>query len=604
VNRDVAPATGGRDAAWRQVRAILRPWRGLIVLIAVGVLIAEALAVVPPLLMQRIIDDHLTAGVAEGLLALALLYLAATAGARGVDFAVIYLTAYVAQSGLCDLRVRLVDHLLRLPLSYYDLTPRGDAISRCTADVETVETLFTTGVASLITRLAQLVTAAVAMFVLSPRLATVALLLVPPLAVITRFFQVHIRDAERDRRRSIGQLNIQLEEVLSGVEVVRAFHQEGHLLVRFRRALRDTVRAYGRALSYNVFYTPLLTVLVAACVALLLWAGTGGLGWDLGISIGTLTAFVLLFQRFYDPIRNLGEDWQTVQSALSGIERIVEVLEVPLEDSTRAAPASAASDDDGLAIAVDNVRFGYLSDRPVLHGFTLRVRAGEYVAIVGRTGSGKTSLVRLLAGLYAPWSGTVRVADQDPAALPDDRRRRVIGVVPQTVQLFSGSVLDNLTLGDASVSQDQVERASRMTGVDRIVASLPHGRETVLRGEGGGEGVQLSEGQRQLLTLTRALVWDPAVLLLDEATAAVDSVSEAAFAAALRRAMRGHDGRQRAVITVAHRLSTAREADRVVVLEGGRIVDEGAPDVLIAQGGRFAAMVELEQAGWDWRAEF
>jgi len=598
------PATSSRrNAAWREIRALLRPWRGLIALIALCVLLTEAFAVVPSLLMRRIIDDHLTPGIREGVLSLALLYLGATAAAQGLDFVATYLIAHVAQNALRGLRVRLFAHLQRLPLGYYDRTPLGDAISRCTTDVETVDTLFATGVSSLITRLVQLIAAAVAMANLSPRLSLLALLLIPPLGVVTRFFQVHIRDAEGERRRAIGLLNVHLQETLSGVEVVRAFAREQAFVAHFRRALRDTVRAYGRALSYNVFYTPLLTVLVASCVALLLWAGTGGLGVNWGLSMGTLTAFILLFQRFFDPIRNLGEDWQTVQTALSGIERIVQVLEIPAEAKPSDA-MSAIPHLDGSAIEMRDVVFGYLPDRPVLHSLSLAVQPGEHVALVGRTGAGKSSALHLLAGLYAPWSGQVRVAGIDPCALSDDQRRHVMGVVPQTVQLFSGTVLDNLVLGDVSVPREQVVRTARMTTVDRFVSLLPQGYDTPLSGMGRGEGVQLSEGQRQLLSLTRALVWDPDVLLLDEATAAVDNASEAEFRSALCAAM-GDDGeRRRAVITVAHRLSTAREADRVVVLEEGRVAEEGSPEELIRQGGRFAALVELEAAGWDWRAGF
>jgi ATP-binding cassette subfamily B multidrug efflux pump len=248
-----------------------------------------------------------------------------------------------------------------------------------------------------------------------------------------------------------------------------------------------------------------------------------------------------------------------------------------------------------------DVVFGYLPSRPVLHGLTLRVRPGEHVALVGRTGAGKSSAVRLLAGLYAPWSGQVRVAGLDPRLLPDDERRRVVGVVPQTVQLFSGTVLDNLTLDDGAVPRESVQRAAQITTVDRFVSALPQGYDTLLSGVGRGEGVRLSEGQRQLLSLARALVWDPVVLLLDEATAAVDNASEAEFRAALRAAMESDVGRQRVVITVAHRLSTAREADRVVVLEDGQIVEQGAPEELIRRGGKFAALVELEAAGWAWQ---
>jgi ATP-binding cassette subfamily B protein len=587
------------------------------------VLGAEAFAVIPPLLMARIIDDHLAAGVLNGVLALALLYLGTRALAEGLDFAVTYLTGIVAQKTLRDLRVRLFDHLQRLPLSYYDRTPLGDAISRCTADVDTVDTLFTTGISRLLTRMVQLITALAAMVLLSPPLALFALALIPPLALVTRFFQVHIRDAERDRRREIGALNVHLQETLGGVEVVRAFAREDRFCAGFRQALARTLRAYGRALSYNVFYSPLLTVLVAAGVAFLLWVGTGGTGLSLSISIGTLTAFVLLFQRFFEPIRNLGEDWQTVQSASTGIERIVQVLEIPIEqaaaleqrpvaleqqaaaaEDVSAAPATSTSPrGDGAVVELRDLVFGYLPDHPVLHGITLHVQPGEHLALVGRTGAGKSTAISLLCGLYAPWTGRVSVAGIDPRELSDAARRRVVGAVPQVVHLFGGTVWDNLTLGDPSAPRELVERAARMAGVDRFVSALPAGYDTRLSGTGRGKGVQLSEGQQQLISLARALVWDPALLLLDEATAAVDNVSEAEFRAALHSALQGDDGRQRAAITVAHRLSTAREADRVVVLDGGRVVEQGTPEDLIRLGGKFAAMVELEAAGWDWRTD-
>jgi ATP-binding cassette subfamily B multidrug efflux pump len=592
-------ATSTHVTAWSEMRRLLHPWRGQIALIALGVLVFEGLTVIPPLLVQRIVDKHLAPGLPAGILALALLYLAAAVLAESVDFGVSYLTAWVAQRALCNLRVDLFAHLQRLPLDYYDRTPLGDVISRCTADVETVDTLFTTGVSGLLLRLVQLVTAFAAMVSLSPRLALLAVLLLPPLALATRFFQVHIRDAERERRRAIGLLNVYLQETLSGVEVVRAFGREETFVARFRRALRETVAAFWRAESYNMYYTPSLTVLVALCVALLLWSGTGGLGYARGLSMGTIIAFILLFQRFFDPVRNLGEDWQTVQSALSGVERIVQVLQIPTE--TVVPAGDDAQPGTEATVELRGVTFGYLAGCPVLREIDLAVHAGEHVALVGPTGAGKSSLVRLLGGLYAPWSGRVRVAGLDSRALSDVERRGVIGVVPQAVQLFSGTIWDNLTLDDPSAPRQAVERAAQMAGVDRFVAALSQGYDTPLSGVGRGKGVQLSEGQQQLLSLARALVWDPAVLLLDEATAAVDSAGEAEFRAALRAAIRGDDRRQRVAITVAHRLSTAREADRVIVLDNGRIVEQGRPDDLVRRDGQFAALVELEEAGWDWR---
>ena len=586
-------------STWGEVRRLLHPWRGQILLITLSVLIFEGLSVIPPLLLQRIIDEHLVPGLPTGILILALLYLAATVLAELVNFGVTYLTAWVAQHALCNLRVDLFAHLQRLPLVYYDHTPLGDVISRCTADVDTVDTLFTNGVSNLLLRLVQLITTFTAMVLLSPRLSILSALLLPPLALATRFFQSHIRDAERQRLKAIGLLNVYLQETFSGMEVIRAFNREETMIARFRRTLRETVVAFWKSESYNMYYTPSLTVLVALCVALLLWSGTGGLGqaWDL--SIGTIIAFIILFQRFFEPVRNLGEDWQTVQSALSGLERIMQVLQTPIETSI--STGNGLQPVAGALVELHDVTFGYLVDHPVLHDINLSVHPGEHVALVGRTGAGKSSMIHLIAGLYAPWSGSVSLGALDPCRLPDNQRRNVVGMVPQVVQLFSGTVWENLTLGDPSVSRQGVKRAAKTAGVDRFVSSLPEGYDTLLSGVGGGMGLQLSDGQQQLLSLARALVWDPSVLLLDEATSAVDNASEADFRAALQAAIRGDDGGQRAAITVAHRLSTAHEANRVIVLDNGRIVEQGSPDDLIRRGGWFAALVELEEAGWDWR---
>ena len=508
-----------------------------------------------------------------------------------------YLTARVAQGALHNLRVRLFTHLQTLPMLYYDQTPLGDIISRCTADVDTVDTLFSTGVASLVANLLQLATTAAAMLALSVQLSGIAVLVLPALAAITQFFRVRVRDAERANRAAVGLMNTHLQETLSGVEAIRAFRREPVFVARVREALRQVIAAYNRSTAYNSFYPPLMAILSSLIVALLLWIGAGGSVAAWGISIGTLTAYVLLFRRFFTPIISLGDDWQTVQSALAGLERIAQVLAIPSEPLPSTA-AGAQGDSADPAIELREATFGYAAGRPVLHDLSLQARRGEHVALVGRTGAGKSSALHLLAGLYAPWSGQVSVAGRDPRTLDPEERRRVIGIVPQTVQLFSESVFDNLTLGDATVRPAEVEHAAAIAGADDFIRALPQGYDTLLSGAGGGGGAQLSAGQRQLLALARALVWNPRVLLLDEATAAIDSASEAAFRTALRADTAGSG---RAVLTVAHRLSTAREADRVLVMDAGRVVEAGTPAELMRRGGRFAAMVELEAAGWDWR---
>jgi ATP-binding cassette, subfamily B, multidrug efflux pump len=597
----------------RELWAMLAPWHRWLALVGVSVLLGAVLELVPPLLVKQIVDEHLARGQSQGLLWIAALYLGATAAVQAMGFLTEYLTATIAQGVLRTLRVRLFAHLQTLPLGYYDRTPLGDTISRCTADVETVSTLFTTatiggavasaaGVASgtsgaaVLLGVVRLATIAMAMVALSPLLSLVAALAAVPVALVTRLFQVRVRDAERASRRAVGLQNTHLQETLGGVEVIRALGSEATFIARFRMALRDGLWAYNRATVYSALYVPLMVILSTLAMALVLWVGVAGrdILVSLDISLGTLTAFVLLLQRFFVPMMTLGNEWQTVQAALAGLERIFQVLALPCEAAAPESPRQMPYR-SRVAIEMREVCFGYRPDRPVLRHVSLTAHPGEHIVLVGRTGAGKSSVLHLLGGLYTPWSGTVRVAGADPSVLTDGERRRAMGVVLQVVQLFQATVFDNLTLGDGAVSREAVERAAAIAGADAFIEALPQGYDTRL-----GSGVQLSAGQRQLLALTRALVWDPAVLLLDEATAAVDSVSEAAVRAALRAAvMSSH----RAVLTVAHRLATAQDADRVLVMEAGRIVEVGPPEELIRRGGRFAALLELEAAGWDWQMD-
>jgi ATP-binding cassette subfamily B protein len=576
-------------------------------MVCLSVLVGALLELAPPLLLRNIVDEQLVLGRSQGLFLLAALFLAATAAVQVMVFATEYLTAIVAQLVLRSVRVQLFAHLQRLPMSYYDQTPLGDTISRCTADVEAVSTLFSTVSAgggggggtsgsTVLMGVVRLITIGIAMVVLSPLLSLVAALTVVPVVVVTRFFQIRVRAAERANRRAVGMQNTHLQEALGGVEVIRSFASEATFISRFRIALHDGLAAFNRATIYSAIYTPLMIILAGLAMALVLWLGIAAPGplSSLDISIGTITAFILLFQRFFVPISSLGNEWQTVQAALSGLERIFQVLGLPAEE-TEPVNLRSADDPRGPAIEMRGVSFGYQTGRPILQDVSLVVQPGETLALVGRTGAGKSSLLHLLGGLYSPWSGSVRIAGEDPSRLIEEDRRRLIGVVPQVVQLFSGTVFDNLTLGDESVSRDAVQRAATVAGADSFIQNLPNGYDTML-----GRGVDLSGGQRQLLALARALVWDPSVLLLDEATAAIDSASEAAFRAALRASVSSQD---RAVLTVAHRLSTAREADRVLVMEDGRIVEEGSPEDLVRQQGRFAALLELEAAGWDWRVD-
>lgn len=594
---EIKPANTQRSSTRSQVLGLLAPRRLRILVIGLTILIGAGLELVPPLVLKQIIDNHLTPRNPNGIWLLAFIYLASVAGVQAMSFLTNYLTAYTAQGALYDLRVRLYRHLQRLPIRYYDQTPLGDTISRCTADIDTIDTLFSSGVAGLLTDLVRLVTVTAAMIVLSPILALISVLVVPPLLWITNAFRLRIRDAERQNRAAVGMMNTHLQETFGGVEVIRAFGREPVFVASFRRVLERTLKAYNDAARYSSLYSPIMQILMAASIALLLWGGARASLNHWSISLGTLTAFVLLFKRFFDPITSVGEEWQTVQSAFSGAERIFQVLDLPTEEQTSGANSSSPRTAEGINIR--NLTFGYAAGQPVLQNVTFSVAPGEHVALVGRTGAGKSSILSLLGGLYTPWEGTIQIAGLNPSQIEEVDRRRVLGIVPQAVQLFSGSVLENLTLNDPEVSFEAVEHAVRIAGAEALIQSFPNGYETSIS-NGSGGGIQLSSGQRQLLSLARALVWDPAVLLFDEATSAIDSASEAAFRQALQAETSRH---QRAILTVAHRLSTAREADRVIVIDHGRILEMGTPEDLIRKGSRFAALLELEAAGWDWHAE-
>ncbi len=592
-------ATGARTSVARSLLSLMTQRQGSVMLVGLLVLAAAAFELVPPLIIRNIVDRHLTVGRADGLPALALLYLSGVAAMQLMTFLYGYLAAAVAQGALSDLRTRLFAHLQRLPVSYFDRTPIGDVISRCTADVDTLDTVFSSGVAVLLANLVRLVTVGLAMVSLSPMLSLIAASIVAPLVLITRVLQVRVRRAERENRRAVGTINTRLQEDLRSIEVIRAFGREPEFVGGFRQVLGTGLAASNRSSFYSALYTPVTAILSAIAVAALLAAGAQQTVGAMGLSLGTLTAFLLFLQRFFQPITALGEEWQTVQGAMAGAERIFGILALAPDRAAGPERAPAGAERATRSVVLDHVLFGYAEGRPVVHGLSLRARAGDHVALVGRTGAGKTSALHLIAGLYRPWAGRVEVAGHDPTGLAEAERNRLLGVVPQVVQLFSGTVFDNLTLGDVSVTEDAVYEAAAVAGADSFIRALPRGYRTVLSGGGSGPGVHLSAGQRQLVALARALVHRPGVLLLDEATAAIDNASDAAFRAALRERVLP---RGCTVVTVAHRLTTALEADRVIVLDKGRIVEEGAPAALVASKGRLAALVELEAAGWDWRS--
>lgn len=566
-------------------RSLRVQWRMLTALIGV-VLTAMALEAVPPLVLQRLIDQHLSIGVTTGIWALAIVYLLAIFAQRAVIFAQNYCTSVVGQDILHRLRLALSQHFRDLPLRYFDATPVGDIMSRSTADVEAVNTLFTSGVVSVMADSLRVVGVLAAMFSLNIHLTLVTLIVVPIILAITEFFRRNIRSAERSTRKAVSRINSTFQESLTGIRVIHTFGQEQTFQQVLAGDLSLFLRAVNKASLFNSFFSPAMDILKGSLTVALLWIGIAAQGKDV-ISLGVIVAFVQLVARLFSPLTALSDEYQTIQQALAGAERINEVLQQPVEERPGWADLPPTIQGE---VVIQQLQFGYATGREVLHQINLTVKPGERVAIVGRTGAGKTSLLSLLAGVYAPWTGSITIDGVDPRRIPPEQRRTLLGVVPQAIQLFDGSIRDNITLGDADISQEAIVHTAQTVGLHEFICSLPQGYDTYL----GAGGTKLSHGQEQLLSLMRALVMNPAVLLLDEPTSGLDADTEQRLYEAVRA-----ESSKRTTITISHRLGGVMDAERVIVMANGQIVQDGTPEQLTVQDGWYAMMRALESLGWQ-----
>lgn len=571
------------------------------------------LSFVPPLLVRRLIDQHLAAGIVAGLWRLATLYLSAYLAGAVVGFCQSYLTTWIGERLLLQLRLMLTGHFGRLPIGYFNRTPAGEIISRVTSDVDSVSNLFSSGLLNAFTELFRIGGVFVGMYIISPRLLLLSLAVVPVIYAFSDWFRRHMFEAEMRIRRSVGSLNAFIQETLNGLRVIKSFGREARYAELFQGPLADNVRVSNTAAFYVSAFPCVMQLLRAAIIGAVVWAGARTAVTDtLAITIGGLAAMVDLLGRMLDPVEAIANEVQVLQQAFAGLSRLAELMSVEPEargelerlgqDGTAVAAAQVAiapSSGTGgpppllsqarRSIELDGVGFGYREGQPVVNHISLSVAPGAKAAIVGRTGAGKTTIMNLIAGLYAPWGGQVRVAGYDPHRLDPDDRRRLIGVVPQTPAIFEGTVHDNITLGDDAIPAADVEEASRLVGLHEHVERLAAGYQTVL----GAGGIRLSHGQNQLLSIARAVVCRPPVLLLDEPTSGMDTETEARVFAALRAA-----SLDRTIITISHRVSGIIDADVVFVLANGRVVQSGTPAELGGRQGWYAVFRQLEELGW------
>jgi ABC-type multidrug transport system fused ATPase/permease subunit len=569
----------GEDERARKLRGLLellRPYRGRVVLTVVAMLVATAAALVPPYLAGRAIDDGIREGDVGALNVIVALFVASALVNWGATYVQTYLVNWVGQRALQDLRGRIFAHLERLSIGFHSRNKAGVLISRLTNDVQALDQLVTDGVVTLFSASLTLLGTAAILVALDPALALVTFATLPVLLVGSVVFRIAAAGAYRLTREKIAYVTAYLQETLSGVRVVRAFGQEPRHQDRFAELNEENREANMKTVYLNAAYFPSVELLSAvATTVILLYGGARAL--DGAVTIGVLVSFVFYLQSFFDPIQQLSQLYTTYQAGMAALDKVFELLDEEPELADK--PAAVELPPVRGEIRFEAVSFSYGGDEEwALRDVDLTVPPGQTVALVGATGAGKSTIAKLVARFYDPTEGRVLVDGHDLRDVTERSLRSQLGVVPQEGYLFSGTIRDNIAFGRSDMRDEEVREAAAAVGAEEFVERLPDGYDT----EVGERGGHLSAGQRQLVAFARAAAADPRILILDEATSNVDVHTESRIEHGLRRLLAG-----RTAIVIAHRLSTIRGAGRIVVLDSGRIVEQGTHDELIDAGGRY-----------------
>ncbi|HEY5942062.1 MAG TPA: ABC transporter ATP-binding protein [Solirubrobacterales bacterium] len=577
----------GEDRRGHKVRWMitqLRPYRGRVALMFVGLLAATAAGLAPPYLAGRAIDDGILGGDIAALNWIVITFLAVSLIYAAASFLQTYMVGWVGTRVLQDLRERVFTHIQSMPIGFFTRRSPGVLISRMTNDIEALNQLVTTGVVTMFSSTLTLFGVVVILLLLDVKLALVTFLTFPLLMIASLVFRVVSAGAYKATRERIAAITAYLQESLSGVRVVRSFGQEPRHLDEMT-ALNEANRAVNMKTVYlNASYFPAVEMLSAIGTAvILLYGGTQAI--NDAIHVGVIVTFVGYLNTFFEPIQQLSQLYTTYQQGMAALDKIFDLLETEPE----MVDAPDAIDPGPLRgeIELESVWFSYAEegesgvDTWAMRDVDLHVPPGQTLALVGATGAGKSTFAKLVARFYDPQKGVVRVDGHDLRTLQQQALRRQLGIVPQEGFLFSGSVRENVAFGRPEASSDEVEAAIATVGATEFVAALPDGLDTQV----GERGIQLSAGQRQLVAFARALLAEPRILILDEATSNVDVRTEKTIERGLERLLHG-----RTAIVIAHRLSTIRRAGKIVVLEGGEIAEQGTHDELIAAGGAYSKL--------------
>lgn len=571
--------------AVRRMWGYLRRQRAALIVTAIMVVGSTLLNIAGPYLLTLAIDRYIIPGDLNGLMGISLLMLLVYGATSLLTWLQSYVMAGAAQRTVRDIRKDLFDRLQVLPLRFFDRRTQGDLMSRLTNDVENINQVLADGIIQIISGALSMVGVAAAMLWINPQLAVVSIVAVVTMTLgLNGVIAPRTRAGFRQQQAALGALNGLIEETITGQRVVKAYHREPVVIEQFDAANTDLRRAASRAQIFAGFIGPLMNVVnhlgLAAVAAVGGWMALQGLA-----TVGTIAGFINYARQFGRPLNELATLYNAIQSAIAGAERVFAIIDEPAEAD---APGARRPERLRGDVRFDMVSFAYEPDVPVLKQINLHAHPGQTIALVGPTGAGKTTIVNLLTRFYEIDDGRITIDGQDIRAINKDELRRQLGIVLQDTFMFSGAVKDNIRYGRLDASDEEIIAAAKLANADQFIHRLPHGYDTML----SERASNLSQGQRQLLAIARAILADPSILILDEATSSVDTRTEQHIQEAMLRLMTG-----RTSFVIAHRLSTVRDADEILVINGGKIVERGTHTELLARGGFYAGLYASQFRG-------
>ncbi len=563
----------------------IKPYQGTFYFLILLTITTAALGPIRPLIIQIIIDDHISVGDYQGLINMTFLLLGLLILHAIVQYAHTYISGWIGQNIIKDIRIKLYRHLLRLKLKFFDRTPIGKLVTRSISDVETLAEVFSQGLAAMTGDILTILFILAIMFQKNWQLALVSLATLPLLLISTYIFKEKIKFTFNQVRNAVSNLNTFVQEHITGMSVVQIFGNEEEEYNKFKEINREHRRANIKSVLYYAIYFPVAEIIGASSIGLLIWFGAGQIIQGNIEDVGILIAFIMYINMFFRPLRMIADRFNTLQLGIVSTDRIIKLL-----DSEEYLPNEGNIKTEHLSgkVSFDKVWFGYNPEEYVLKDISFEVEPGETLALVGATGAGKSSVINLLSRFYDINQGVIKIDDVDVKDYELSNLRSHIGVVLQDVFLFSNSVAKNITLGNPDIPFERIVEAAELVGARKFIERLPGGfNYNVME-----RGATLSVGQRQLISFVRAMVYDPKIIVLDEATSSVDTETEELIQYAIDKMMKG-----RTAIVIAHRLSTIQKADQILVLDKGEIKERGNHEALLSLGGYYTQLHQMQYKG-------